>query len=143
MVKVMEKYKSKYTEHIVGAPAWSVVDNHGNTLATFKTTTRFDGEARAKQLAAEMNREVMMADIRTWREEIERAQRNVNKVAVALVNIKDMICLKKKDLPGKFDPKGELVRLRNAMSFLKLTVDELPSAEDIEKAQEILSSLTK
>lgn len=139
----MEKYKSKYTEHIVGAPAWSVVDNHGNTLATFKTTTRFDGEARAKQLAAEMNREVMMDDIRTWREEIKRAQRNVNKVAVALVNMKDMITLKKKDLPGKYDPAGEYNRLHTTLGDLMKTVDKLPDEEDIEKVQEILSNLTK
>lgn len=33
------------------------MDDQGNTLATFKTTVRFNGEAKAKQLAEEMNRE--------------------------------------------------------------------------------------
>lgn len=71
----MEKYKSKYTEHIVDAPVWSVVDDQGNTLAMFKTTAGFDGEAKAKQLADEMNREAMSAEIWSWREEIKKYYR--------------------------------------------------------------------
>lgn len=139
----MEKYKSKYTENIMGAPAWRVVDNQGNTLASFMMTSEFNGEAKAKQLAEEMNREAAMVDIRNWDEKIYQAQCNVNKVAVAIGDMKDMFSfsLNKKDLAGKFDIIGAYNHLIAAMELLKNAVDELPPAEDIDKAQKILSSL--
>lgn len=129
----------------MGAPAWSVVDNKGNVMAVFKTTAELDGEDKAKQLADEMNREAAMADIRNWDEKIYQAQCNVNKVAVAIGDMKDMFSfsLNKKDLAGKFDIVGAYNHLIDAMELLKNAVDELPAAEDIDKAQKILSSLNK
>lgn len=141
----MEKYKSKYTENIMGAPAWRVVDNQGNTLASFMMTSEFNGEAKAKQLAEEMNREAAMADIRNWDEKIYQAQCNVNKVAVAIGDMKDMFSfsLNKKDLAGKFDIVGAYGRLIGAVDLLKNAVDELPPTKEIEKVLEMLSSLNK
>lgn len=141
----MEKYKSKYTEHIMGAPAWSVVDNKGNVMAVFKTTAELDGEDKAKQLADEMNREAAMADIRSWDEKIYQTQCNVNKVAVALLDMTGMLgfSLNKKDLAGKFDIVGAYGRLIGAVDLLKNAVDELPPIKEIEKVLEILSGSNK
>ena len=137
----MEKYKSKFRETIMGDPAWCVVDDQGDTLAMFMMSMEFNGEAKAKHLADEMNREAAMVDIKSWDEKIYQAQCNINKVAVALLDMKGMLGfnLKNKDLAAKFDIAEAYNRLIEAMGLLNITVDELPSGEDIEKAQEILS----
>lgn len=111
----MEKYRPyKPMEQL---NTWWVIEWPDKRIATFTDSEASTAERAAKEHADRMNREVVLADVKKWREEIERAQRNVNKVAVALDNMKSMITLKKKDLPGKFDPAGEYTRLKSRITI--------------------------
>ena len=124
---------------------WWVIEWPDKQIATFTDSEASTAERAAKEHADRMNREVAMIDIKSWDEKIYQAQCNVNKVAVALLDMKGMLGfnLKNKDLAAKFNIAEAYNRLIEAMGLLNITVDELPSGEDIEKAQEILSGSNK